>query len=116
MQKLRHEKLSQNLESLEITTTDIFPFSSAATITFLFHFFVTGEDCCAKESDKVDTDDEGIEQDHCDEDRSPASLGKYEIVMSKYADPNLDSPFQKSKFEIFEDHILTLIDILAWRI
>ena len=34
-----------------------------------------GENCrkISKETDKVDTDDEGIEQDHFDEDRSPVA-------------------------------------------
>ena len=38
-------------------------------------FIIPGEKCrkISKETDKVDTDDEGIEQDHFDEDRSPVA-------------------------------------------
>lgn len=38
-------------------------------------FLFPGENCrkISKETDKVDTDDEGIEQDHFDEDRSPVA-------------------------------------------
>ena len=50
-----------------------------------FFFTITGEEYCSKEkdSDKVDTDDEGIEQDHCDEERSPGMNWFYIIKSTK---------------------------------